>query len=743
MNTKAKWIKAVDSLVDICPDFRKSFRAAKKIKHAEACVSALGLYNLYVNGKKIGDHVFTPGYTSYKNRVQFQRYDLTDALSDENEFSILAAKGWCFGALGSPPRPEQTTSEICVIASFEFTYEGGEKEILVTDETWDVYSSKLLYSEHYNGEVIDPTAKTEKLGSALLSPENKPTLIEQVGEYVCEHERVYPSELIITPKGERVIDFGQNMAGYVELRIKGERGAKIEISHAEILDKEGNFYTDNLRSASELMTYTLSGEEDVLKPLFTFQGFRYIRLDKYPFNEIDLDSFTAIAVYSDMKRTGRFECGYPKLNQLYSNTVWGQRSNFIDIPTDCPQRDERLGWTGDANVFCRTAAINYDVEKFFYKWFGDIALEQSPEGGVHGVVPDCGVNGQRFSTVWGDVAVSAPWEIYKAYGNLENLRTQFPMMKKWVEYMHGAGEEEHLWLGGNHYGDWLAMDAGYGIYIGATQTDFIASAFYSQMAKICAKAARALGEDADAEYYEDLAAKVRKRFREVFMKDGMPVVLPKYDALATNRHVNNLTQTALVLILYIGLYEENEKNALVDKLVELICENGGRMTTGFVGTPFILHVLSDFGRTDVAFDLLLQEKNPSWLFSVNMGATTIWEHWDSVNEDYKMWSVKMNSFNHYAYGSVFDWIYGDMLGIKLPDDGAGYSKVEIAPLADKRIGFASGSIDTRSGRIASSWRYIGDKVRYEFEIPENTTATIKIPGLEPKTVSGAKLTIIK
>ncbi len=741
MNTKAKWIKASNGFDKLCPDFRKTFTAKKKIAKAEACVTALGMYNLYINDKRVGNYLFAPGYTSYANRVQYQRYDITTFLSYENEISVLCANGWCLGAIGTPPRPVKSTSEICILASFEITYEDGETETLVTDDTWDVYSSKLLFSSHYDGEIIDPTAKTEKLGSAVLSPENKPEVVEQVGEFIAEKERVFPSELIITPKGERVIDFGQNLAGYVEVKIKGRKGDKVVISHAEILDKDGNFYTDNLRSAKALMTYTLSGEEETLKPIFTFQGYRYIRLDEYPFDTVDLDDFVSVAVYSDMKRTGHFICGYDKLNRLYSNTVWGQRSNFVDVPTDCPQRDERLGWTGDANVFCRTAAINYDVEKFFEKWLGDVALEQTERGGVKGVVPGCGVNGQRCSTVWGDVAVNAPWQMYLAYGNKKTLRSQFPMMKKWVEYMHSDGDEEYLWLGANHYGDWLAMDAGYGIYVGATQTDFIASAFFSHMASICAKAAKALGEDPT--YFEDLAVKVRTRFREVFMRDGMPVIYPKYDALATNRKVNNLTQTAITLILYIGLYEENEKEALINKLVELISENNGCMTTGFVGTPFILHALSDNGRADVAYDLLLQEKNPSWLFSVNMGATTIWEHWDSIDENYKMWSTDMNSFNHYAYGSVFDWVYSNMLGIKICDDGAGYEKVEIAPICDKRIGFAGGSIDTRCGKISVSWRYIGDKVRYDIELPEKTTATIKIPGMSERTVTGGSYTVVK
>ena len=749
MNTKANWIKTVDTIGEISPDFRKRISLPKEVLKAEACVTSLGVYNFYINGKKVGDAVMTPGWTSYSTRVQFQRYDVTDYLEKDNLVSIVVGKGWRFSALGTPPRPAVDCSGIAVLASIDITYTDGTKDCVVTDSTWDVYTSHTLLSELYAGEDVDYTVKIEKLGSAVLDNDGKPAIIEQVGEFVKERERIFPTRLIITPKGERVIDFGQEIAGYVEVSIKGNYGDKVSISHAEVLDKEGNFYTANLRSARASMKYVLDGEQRVLKNRFTFQGFRYIRLDEYPFDEVDLSTFTAVAIYSDMKRTGHFVCGVDKLNRPYSNIIWGQRSNFIDVPTDCPQRDERLGWTGDAQIFCRTAAINYDVEMFFAKWLGDVAIEQTSEGGVRGVVPTVGVNGKRVSTAWGDAATVCPWEIYRAYGNLDLLRENYEMMKKWVEYIHNFGEEEYLWVGGYHYGDWVAMDAGYGIYIGATQTDLIASAYFAHSTKLVIKAGRALGEDTS--YFEDLYEKIRARFRECFMKDGMPVVLNKGDngTRSENMHadiirtVKGITQTSISLILCFDLCEDSERPALVNKLVELIEENDGRMTTGFVGTPLLLHALSDNGRSDIAYNLLLQEKNPSWLFSVNNGATTIWEHWDSVNEEGEMWSTDMNSFNHYSYGAVFDWMFGDMLGIKVCDDGAGYSKIEIAPIPEKRIGFAEGSIASRAGDIFVSWRYIGEQVRYEITLPENTTATLKIKGLPERVVKGGSYIIVK
>lgn len=742
MNSNAKWIKCGSEIGETSPNFKKRFGIDKKVVSAQAYVSAIGVYDLFINGEKVGKGYMEPGWTSMENRVQYQTYDITDMLTaKDNEISIIAGKGWGCGEIGYIRLPHNDCSAISVIASVELTYEDGTKESILTDDTWEVYTSEIAFSEIYDGETVDKSATIKKLGNAYIDSTAKPKLIDQVGEFITERERVLPSELIITPKGERVIDFGQNMVGYVELSIKASKGDRIVMSHAEVLDKHGNFYTDNLRGAKNLVTYICSGEDDLFKLRFSFRGFRYIRLDEYPFDEVDLDGFTAVAVYSDIKRTGRFVCGNDKLNRLYSNIIWGQRSNFLDIPTDCPQRDERMGWTGDAEVFCRTAAINYDVEKFFHKWMGDMALEQGENGLIWGVVPlirDCG---ERISAAWGDAAVICPWEIYKAYGNLELLRENYPMMKKWVEYMHNFGEEEFLWAGAYHYGDWLGMDAGYGIYMGATQTDLIATAFFAYSTGLVVKAGKVLGEDTS--YFEELYANVRKAFRETFMKDGVPTIYPKYDALSTDRPVKADTQTAISLILRFGLFEENEREGLVGRLVELINEYDGCMTTGFVGTPHILHALSDNGRADVAYDLLLQEKNPSWLFSVNHGATTIWEHWDSINDEGDMWDVEMNSFNHYAYGSVFDWMFGDMLGIKICDDGAAYTKIEIEPLTDKRIGFAEGAIDSRSGEIAVSWRYIGEKVRYDITIPENTEATLKIKGMSPKVIKGGSYTIVK
>lgn len=744
---KAQWIRSPRDLQGASPEFRKNYTCKGIVKKATVTATAMGVYLFTLNGVKVGDGVLAPGWTSYGFRVQAQTYDITALLAEENTFAFRLGNGWAVGHIGGGSKREKVFADhLSLFAEITVEYEDGRVETVGSDASWQVYTSHTLFSDLYNGETCDRTVPIVLLGDAQADDSYKGRIVPQVGEWVKEQERIFPREILTTPKGEQVLDFGQNLAGYAEIRICGKRGDRIVLSHGEVLDREGNFYTENMRSAQNRVTYVLSGEgEEVFKPSFTFQGFRYLRLDEWPKGvEIDPSKITAVVIYSDMKRTGDFACGNGKINQLYSNILWGQRGNFIDVPTDCPQRDERLGWTGDAEVFCRTAAINYDTEKFFTKWLGDMMLEQGEDGSIPDIVPAIVKDGRplvgRNAAAWADAATVCPWEIYLAYGNKDLLRQHFPMMKKWVDFQHAFGEEEFLYVGGKHYGDWLAMDAGEGIYKGATQTDLIASAYFAYSTSLVVRAGKVLGEDVS--FYENLYQNVRKAFRAAFMKDGFPVIYPKADAFSTDRPIKSLTQTALVLILRFGLCEEEERRGLIEALAQLIAENGGRMTTGFVGTPHILHVLSQEGRTDLAYDLLLQEQSPSWLFSVNQGATTIWEHWDSKKEDGTFWSANMNSFNHYAYGSVFDWIFGVALGITVDDDGAGYEKITVAPKADPRLGFAKGSILSRRGRIESAWRYLPDgEIRYEITVPEGTYARICLPHREPFFFRGGTLVV--
>ena len=435
--------------------------------------------------------------------------------------------------------------------------------------------------------------------------------IPQVGEWVKEHTRLSPIRMLETPKGERVIDFGQNLAGYVEVRIKANRGERIVLRPAETLDKDGNFYTANYRTAKNLVTYVCSGGEDVFKPRFSVQGFRYICLDEFPDIEIDLSRFRAIAISSEMKRTSSFVSGNEKINQLYHNMIWSQMCNYIDVPTDCPQRDERLGWTGDAQIFARCAAINFDVKKFFRKWLGDVAADQYADGSVPPFVPLIGVDeNMPISAAWADAACICPFEMYLAYGDTRILKESFPMMKRWVDYLRTAGPEEYLWLGGDHFGDWLALDAGEDSYVGATSNDLLASAYYAYSTSLLVKAGRVLGKDVSE--YEALYEKVVSRFREYFLPEGLPLAsypLTRHIVVGTPPRPHpacGLTQTALTVILRFRLCEEKHRAQLAEMLVKMI-EDAGCMMTGFIGTYYLPHVLTECGRTDLAYTILIMD----------------------------------------------------------------------------------------------------------------------------------------
>ena len=737
----AKWITSPRDAGEATFTYRKRFpvKADVPVRKATLQASAIGVYTCTLDGERVGNAVLAPGWTSYKTRVQYQTYDVTAMLrAGENLLSFGVGQGWAVGCIGYGRDNHYSADHVSLIAELTVLYADGSEQVIATGTDWEIITSPVLSSEIYHGETVDLTAPIEAVGNAVLS-DVKTRLIPQVGEWITEHERLAPVAVFRTPNNELVADFGQNMTGYVELKIRAPRGSRIVMHHAEVLDRDGNFYNANYRSARNENVYVCSGGDDVFKPQYCFQGFRYIRLTEYPFDTVDPDSLRAIAVHSDMVRTGHFTCGNEKINQLYHNIIWGQKSNYLDVPTDCPQRDERLGWTGDTQVFCRTGAINYNVEKFFRKWMGDVAIEQTPEGAVKGVVPAALKNGDtRISAAWGDVACVVPWELYLAYGNRADLKRNLPTMKRWVEYMHRTGPEEFLWLSGMHYGDWLAMDAGEDSYVGATSTDLIASAFFAHSTDLLIRAGEALDEDMTA--YRTLYRNVRAAFRSYFMENGMPKErLPYTEIPERNHHPvdvqrRGVTQTALTLILHFGLCEEDERAALAARLVELIRENGNRMTTGFVGTPYLLHALSENGYTDVAYTLLMQEKNPSWLYSVCHGATTMWEHWNSLKEDGSFWSTDMNSFNHYAYGAVFDWIFGVACGISPDAEAPGYRKIRIAPHPDRCLGFVDASIDTRYGTVRVHWYYKGDRVAYEIEIPAGTTAELTLPGKEPVTL---------
>ncbi len=720
----AKWITPGVLAPEGTAILSHRFSIDRPMKGATLRASAIGIYYAYINGHRVSDTLFAPGFTAYGKRVLVQEYDVSQLLCEgENTLSIAIGKGWAVSVL----QFAQMADHVSAIAELSIAFKDGSETVVGTDEDFSVYSSPVLFSDIYGGETYDGTHTPRLLGKASLDPTVKARTVLQMGEWMREKER-FPARLIVTPKGERVLDFGQNLAGFVEIRIKGRAGDRIVLSHGEVLDKDGNFYNANYRDAKSLATYILKDGENVLRPYFTFYGYRYVRLDEYPGETVDVSAFTSVATYSDMERSGDFHCGNAKINRLYQNVLWGQRSNFLDIPTDCPQRDERVGWTGDAQVFCRTATLNYNVKKFFEKWLGDMMLDQREDGAIYRIVPWNNGPLQYISAGYSDAGVICPWEMYLAYGDKALLSEHFPMMKRWVDYVRTRGEVEELWLGDAHYGDWLGMENPHlvGNCHGATQQDLVASAYFAYVTELLVRAGRVLGRDMTE--YEDLHARIKKAFRETFMKDGMTVIYPKYDGLATNRPIHPVTQTGLALVLRFGLCLPEEREGIVKRLVSMIRENGTHLTTGFLGTGNLLWALVENGETECALDLLFQESYPSWLYAVDHGATTMWEHWDGLKEDGTLWPEKMNSFNHYAYGSVYDFIFGACAGILNAEGTAGYTDLLIRPITDHRFGdHLYASLQTENGLLSSAYYFEGDRVRYEFLIPKNTKAKIVLP----------------
>ena len=699
MNWNAVWIQPEHDMGDVVPVYEKQFSLSKMPVRAMLHITALGVYEAHLNGKRIGNFVLAPGWTSYYSRLQYQSYDITTDLAEQNTITVAVGKGWY-----RSPMPGWCDSfyqdglrswPAGLLAELEITYEDGTAETIGTDTSWSVAESATRFSEIYDGEQYDASKDFSAARCRVHALEGPwDSLIPQEGVEIHEQERISPSGIFTTPAGETVVDFGQELTGYVELSVDAKCGDVIALSHAEVMDRDGNFYTENYRAAKAKLHYTCCDGRQTWHPHFTFFGFRYIRIDAFPGGATlaKPENFTAIVVHSEKKRTGHLSCSDPLLNQLFSNIIWGQKGNFVDVPTDCPQRDERLGWTGDAQVFVRTACMNYDVEQFFTKWLADMAADQRDDGYVGHVIPDL-LQSPYGSAAWGDAAVICPWEIYLAYGNPQILKNQFDCMKGWIDYITGSTKTPYLWTGGTHYGDWLGLDAPSGSYKGSTREDFIASAFYAHSTELLIKAGHVLGKDmAD---YEALYEKIIAAFRAAF---------PTYG-----------TQSECVLAAHFHLTEHPQSAA--DQLAKMVKEAGNQLQTGFVGTPYLLHVLSDYGYAELAYTLLLRKEYPSWLYPVTKGATTIWEHWDGIMEDGGFWSADMNSFNHYAYGSVADWVYQKAAGIHTAEDAPGYAFIRFAPVPDVRLSWLTASLQTRHGLVESGWRQEDGKWRYEITTP--------------------------
>lgn len=717
MNWIAKWIKPAEDMGGKAPCFAKTFKVEKAVASAVLRMTGMGTYEATINGKNVTDTVLNPGWTTYAKRLQVQIYDVTELLAEDNEISVILGKGWYRSPLirhwSGTIQTEQMKLPPAITAELALTYQDGTAEIITTDESWLVSESKVRFSELYDGEEYDATFAPAKKTAAVVYDGPTETLIPHEGVAVREQERVHPVRIFITPKGEKVIDFGQELTGFLEVSVNAKAGDVVDVSFAEVMDQEGNFYTENYRGAKCKYHYVCCDGQQTYKTKLTFYGWRYIRVNAFP-GEVMLESFTGIAVNSDMRRTGYIRTSDPMLNQLFSNIIWGQKGNFVDVPTDCPQRDERAGWLGDAQVFARTACTNFDAEQFFNKWLNDLAADQHEDGFVGCVIPDIWTalaDRGTASSAWGDATTIVPWEVYRAFGNVEMLRRQFPSMKKWVDYIGTITRKPDLWMGCWHFGDWLGLDAPSGSYSGSSRVDLIGSAFYAYSTELVIKAGKVLGEDVSA--YEALYERIVAAFRKEF---------PEY-----------LTQTECVLAVHFRLAEDVQKAA--DQLADMVRSVGVKLQTGFVGTPYILHALSDHGHADLAWQLMLRREYPSWLYPITKGATTIWEHWDGIMPDGGFWSKDMNSFNHYAYGSVADWLYGTAAGIQVCEEAPGYARIRIAPTPCDQLDWLEASIKTRHGLVSSRWTKVDTGWRYDITTPVD--AEIVVGGVSKQVKAGS------
>ena len=738
---KADWIEVdADNTIDrSSPLFRNEFKVSKKIASAIATITAHGLYVAYINGQKIGDAYFTPGWTSYNKRLQYQTYDVTKLLQQgDNAIGAMLGSGWYRGTLAWGN--EKYGKTLALLLQVEVKYVDGTSEIIGTNKNWKTATGEILNSEIYNGELID--ARKEKEGWKLPSYNDqewnlvkvkdfdKTNLIATMNEPIRKHEKFEVIEVITTPEGDQVLDFGQNLVGFVQVKIKGNKGDEVILKHAEVLDKNGNFYTANLRAATQENKYILKGgEEEIFEPHFSWQGFRYVRV-KGISGKLDPANFTAVALYSDMNTTGGFTTSNKLINQLQHNIEWGQKGNFLDVPTDCPQRDERLGWTGDAQVFFNTAAFNMQVDNFFTKWMKDVKADQLENGSVPHVIPNVLNPHDGASAGWADVSTIIPWNLYLNYGDIAILENQYTSMKGWVNYMRSQSEN-YLWNRGSHFGDWLFYrpDDDNDGRSALTDKYLIAQCFYANSTQLLINTAEILGKQNEVEEYTALLVNIKEAFiNEYTTRNG---------SLVSN------SQTAYVLALNFDMLPENLREQAAKRLADNIRSYNYHLTTGFLGTPYLCHVLTRFGYHDLAYTLLMQKSYPSWLYPVTQGATTIWERWDGQKPNGDFQTISMNSFNHYAYGAIGDWMYKTLGGINSSSktDGVGYKKIILKPHVDnklvskkeeeqsedERLTMVNTDLDTYYGKISSHWQKGDNQFSMDFNIPVNTTAELHIP----------------
>lgn len=701
------------------PFLRRPFAVAGTVRRATAYVSALGLYELRLNGRKVGDAVFTPGWTDYRRRVPYQTYDVTDLVrTGDNVVGLILGDGWYCGHVGLGGRERYGPSPRGLL-QLEIETDRGV-ETIVTDTSWRGSYGPIREADLLMGEAYD--ARRELVGWDEAGYDDSgwaPVVVGAPFETRLEaHPGApvrplleLPARTLTEPQpGVYVFDLGQNMVGWARLRVAAPAGTTVRLRFAEMLNPDGTLYTTNLRSARCTDYYTCrGGGVEVWEPRFTFRGFRYVELTGLP-ERPGLDAVVGVVAHSDTPRVGSFSCSNPMVNQLQHNIEWGQRGNFLEVPTDCPQRDERLGWMGDAQVFIETATDNMDVAAFFTKWLIDVEDAQSPEGAYSDVAPR--VAAGEGVAAWADAGVICPWVIYIRYGDRRVLERHYPAMTKYIDYLraHSNG----LLRGADGYGDWLSIRAD-------TPKDVLATAFFAYSTGLVAQIAGVLGKTADAERYEALREEIKAAFNRAYV--------------APDGRIRGNTQTVYVLALKMDLLSPEHRAAAIEYLAQDILARDGHLSTGFVGTAYLMPTLSDNGRTDLAYRLLLNDTFPSWGYTIKHGATTIWERWDGWTAEHGFQDPGMNSFNHYAFGAVGDWLYGTVAGIRADPERPGYERVIIRPEPGGGLTHAEAEIDTIRGRVASAWRIATGRLTLRVTVPANTRATVHVPTSDPGSVT--------
>ncbi|WP_128103507.1 alpha-L-rhamnosidase [Paenibacillus sp. DCT19] len=722
---EAKWIIPVMD-TEHHPVLSRTFKLIKSVDSARAYVCGLGLYEMQINGIKAGDEYFAPHFNAYNKWLQYQTYDITGLLrEDENQVEVILGNGLYKGRFGFDGYSRELYgNEFSLLCEIRVKYTDGTTEILKSDTDWIASRSPVLSGNLYDGEVYDATFKATELHSVREGNLGFERLTSRLSLPVVVKEELKPIEVIVTPGGDTVLDLGQNMVGWIKFRTHASKGTVIRLQHGEVL-QDGNFYRDNLRTAKAEYVYTANGEETIVRPFFTFYGFRYVKVEGWP-GELDPSDFTGCVLYSDLEQIGVIETSNPLVNRLFENALWGQKGNFLDVPTDCPQRDERMGWTGDAQVFSGTACFNMDSYTFYSKYGYDMALEQEDRGGmVPMVVPAVNVP-SGGSSAWADAATIIPWNVYLHYGDMGILRQQYKSMKSWVDFIILADEDSgcsRLWTVGFHLGDWLALDGNNPeSVIGATDTAFIASAYYHYSSKLVAKAAKVLGFEDDQVYYERISREVKQAIEdEFFSKNGR---------LAID------TQTAYAIALYMDLVPAAYQKRVIEGLVIRLRKDDYHLQTGFVGTPYLNFALSNHGCEELAYSLLLNEDHPSWLYAVKLGATTVWERWNSIDSDGKIGPPGLNSLNHYVYGAIAEWMYRVIAGMNPDEEVPGFRRVILTPKPNFRLQWAKAVVDSAVGTYKSEWSFDEDgRLEFRFEIPFHSTAYVVLPRATVGTIS--------